>query len=132
MNAKRPSMLPADGGTRDPNELMLGIAGYRYEDLFVPERLRDLSASFDAYFKERSPEAFATFDAYRREPGALADKDKSEALIAAAPWVSAFVARLFNVEADVAALTQAAQDRAPLWRFKQEFAKKRVHKDGAG
>ena len=132
MNAKRPSMLPADGGTRDPNELMLGIAGYRYEDLFVPERLRDLSASFDAYFKERSPEAFATFDAYRREPGALADKDKSEALIAAAPWVSAFVARLFNVEADVAALTQAAQDRAPLWRFKQEFAKKRVLKDGAG
>jgi NADPH-dependent glutamate synthase beta subunit-like oxidoreductase len=56
----------------------------------------------------------------------------SEALLAAAPHLSRFVAKLFRVEAESAALVQAAKDRHCVFEFKGLFAKKRLFKASAG
>src|SRR5262249_12097476 len=56
----------------------------------------------------------------------------SEALLAGAPHLAHFVARLFGVEREAEALREGAKGRGPLWAFKKEFAKKRLFKPGAG
>ena len=56
----------------------------------------------------------------------------STVLLAVTPHVSAFVGRLFGVEKELSDLAAEVKDRSPLWRFKQDFAKKRVLKADAG
>ncbi|WP_394827500.1 FAD-dependent oxidoreductase [Pendulispora albinea] len=121
---------PSDG--QGP-ELHLGIPGFSYEDLYDPARLAELHAIFDLDFAQRAPEAYAQFDAYRRVRGeGMTPEQKSEALLAAAPHVSAFVGRLFGVEKELAVLRDQIASRGPLWQFKHEFAKKRVLGPSAG
>lgn len=109
------------------DELVLGFAGYTYSDLFEPARLAALATDFEVWFKSRNPEAHTKFDAYRNVKGAgMKPEEISEALLAAAPQVSGFVAKLFGVEAELAVIRAGTQERTPLWRFKQDFAKKRV------
>jgi NADPH-dependent glutamate synthase beta subunit-like oxidoreductase/NAD(P)H-flavin reductase len=129
---KRPNALAAATPERSA-ELVLGIDGFSYEDLFEPLRLRDLHGVFDAWFKERAPEAHAAFERYRGCRGAgMTPQDVSDALIAAAPHVSAFVGKLFRVEAELDAFRAKVQSDDPVWRFKRDFVKKRVLKADAG
>ena len=115
------------------HDLHLGLPGYSFEDLFDPSRLTALAGDFDAFFKASSSESFEKFAAYRACKGAgMAPEAISDALLVAAPWVSAFVARLFKVEAELSVFTREVSERDPLWRFKKEFAKKRVLKADAG
>ena len=85
---------------------------------------------WEAWFRERAPDDLARFEAYRRCGGkGMAAQAKSEALLAAAPHVSAFLAKLFGVEAEVSALAAAVKAGDPVFRFKHEFVKKRILKD---
>ncbi|CAN5180203.1 FAD-dependent oxidoreductase [soil metagenome] len=115
------------------DDLTLGIPGFRFPDLFDPARLADLHAVYDRFFAARSADDYAAFEAYRARGGAgMTPEAISEALLAAAPHVSAFLAQLFSVENEQSALRTEVGERDPLWRFKREFAKKRVLRDGAG
>ncbi len=115
------------------DELALGVAGFTWADLFDPPRLRDLHQVFDEQFRERAPDAWATFDAYRRCQGeGMTPEQRSEALLAAAPHVSAFLAQLFAVGDEVVEVKEEVHSRDPLWHFKKDFAKKRVLKADAG
>jgi len=88
---------------------------------------------FHAWFRGRDADGWATFDAYRKCKGVgMTAEQKSTALLACSPHVGAFLAKLFGIETDVATLKSSVQDREPLWRFKREFAKKRVTKADAG
>src|SRR6059058_5483124 len=103
----------------------LGIAGFTFADLFEPLRLKDLHDAFEAWFKETAPEHHARFDAYRASRGeGMSAEQKSEALLACAPYVSAFLGKLFQIDAELDALRIEVHDRDPLWRFKRDFAKK--------
>ena len=128
---QRRSFPPAEGAPS--SDFPLGIAGFRYPDLFDPAKLRDL---FDAWCKDlakSAPDAWKSYEAYRACQGAgMTPEQVSEVLLAVAPHVSAFVGRLFRVEKEMAHLAGEVKDRSPLWRFKQDFAKKRVLKDSAG
>ncbi|MDF2694808.1 MAG: Glutamate synthase small chain, partial [Labilithrix sp.] len=74
-----------------------------------------------------------TYEAYRACQGdGMKPEEVSTALLATAPFVSAFVGRLFGVEKEMRELASEVKDRSPLWKFKAEFAKKRVLKDSAG
>jgi NADPH-dependent glutamate synthase beta subunit-like oxidoreductase/NAD(P)H-flavin reductase len=110
----------------------LGIGDFRYADLFVPERLKDLYDAFCAELETKAPDAYKTYDAYRAAAGAASAEDASNAILVVAPYVSSFVGRLFGVEKELAELASEVKDRTPLWKFKADFAKKRVLKDGAG
>ena len=121
--------------TSEPAELRLGLPGFTYPDLFDPARLAELTERFYAAFQQADPEGFARFDAYRtatQRGEAVPPEQVSEALLAGAPHLSVFVARLFGVERELQALKDAAGERSPLWAFKKEFAKKRLFKPSAG
>src|SRR5262249_51900385 len=114
-------------------ELVLHEPGFVYSDLYVPDRLVELSRRFDAFFRDADAEGYAKFDAYRACKGKDARPEQvSEALLVAAPHLSRFVVRLFGVEADAARLVRQAKERSSLWHFKREFAKKRLFKPNAG
>ncbi len=83
------------------NNLKLGIAGYKYEDLYRPERLRDLMESFSAQLNSDDENLYERHQKYLDNQGENFDKlELSELLIALAPHVSRFIARLFQVEAE--------------------------------
>jgi NADPH-dependent glutamate synthase beta subunit-like oxidoreductase/NAD(P)H-flavin reductase len=114
-------------------ELTLGVPGFTYAGLFDPARLADLSQHFETWFATRAPEAHAIFAAYRACKGeGMAPTAVSTALLAAAPHVGAYVAELFGVVPEVEAFAQDVRERDPIWRFKRDFAKKRVLKADAG
>jgi NADPH-dependent glutamate synthase beta subunit-like oxidoreductase/NAD(P)H-flavin reductase len=113
--------------------LTLGLPGYTYADLFVPERLRALHDDFDRWFAGAGAAAYAQFDAYRKARGAgMSPLQVSEALLAAAPYVAEFVARLFGVERETSELGEEIRKDDPIWKFKRDFAKKRVLRADAG
>jgi hypothetical protein len=62
----------------------------------------------------------------------MTPEETSVAVLAAAPYVSRFVGKLFGVEAELASIAEATGERGPLWAFKAQFAKKRVLREGAG
>src|ERR1700683_1261647 len=111
----------------------LGFPGFSFGDLFDPSRLADLHAEFEAWFAARAPGDHARFAAYRACKGVgMTPEAVSRALLVAAPHVSAFVGKLFGVEAELDTLRTEVHDRDPLWRFKRDFAKKRVLRADAG
>ncbi|MFO0665734.1 MAG: FAD-dependent oxidoreductase [Polyangiaceae bacterium] len=113
--------------------LKLGIEGFEYADLHRPERLADLLVRWNESFEARDPEGYAKFSAYRACLGqGMKPEDVSDALLAAAPQVSAFVGKLFGVTKELAQVAGEVVDRKPLWDFKKDFAKKRVLKADAG
>jgi NADPH-dependent glutamate synthase beta subunit-like oxidoreductase/NAD(P)H-flavin reductase len=114
-------------------DMPLGVPGFRYRDLFAPERLRDLYEQFCTELSASAPTTWTSYEAYRGSQGkGFSPEQVSEILLAVAPHVSAFVGRLFDVEREMDALRREVQDRSPLWRFKQDFAKRRVLKLDAG
>jgi hypothetical protein len=111
----------------------LGIEGFTYADLHDAERLGELYGVFDRWFAGESPEHYARFAAYRACKGeGMTGLAKSEALLAAAPYVGAFVGRLFRIEHELEGFRHVVRRNDPLWRFRKDFAKKRVLRADAG
>ena len=127
----RKSFPPPEG--LPSSDMPLGIEGFRYSDLFIPERLKDLYDVFCTELAQKSPDAWRAYEAYRAAQGVgMKPEEVSNAILSTAPFVSAFVGRLFGVEKEMTELANEVKDRTPLWKFKGEFAKKRVLKDSAG
>ncbi|HEY6909987.1 MAG TPA: FAD-dependent oxidoreductase [Myxococcales bacterium] len=109
----------------------LGIPGFRYSDLHDPARLADLTAAFDAFLRSADEPLFSRYDAHRGGSARLRGAAESELLLQVGAQVSRFVARLFEVEEDFAALREAAGRDAPIFRVKREFVQRRVFRKGA-
>src|SRR5262245_22239182 len=110
-----------------PIAIRLGIPGISYSDLFNPERLKELHNLFDAELSAANPELFASWDGYRRNPAQPRTAvEISALLVGVAGHVSRFLARLFQVEAEAAALAAATSDQSPVFRFKVDFVRRRV------
>src|SRR5207253_9487055 len=76
----------------------LGVRGYTFGDLHDPERLASLYERFCEEVQAADPRFWTEWDAYRRAPDApRTPVALSNLLIAMAPHVSRFVARLFQV-----------------------------------
>jgi NADPH-dependent glutamate synthase beta subunit-like oxidoreductase len=114
-------------------ELHLGIDGFTYADLHDPQRLAELGARFDRRFAREAPAEHARFAAYRACKGeGMTPVARSEALLAAAPHVGRFIGQLFGVGVELEAFRERVREADPVWRFRKEFAKKRVLRAGAG
>jgi NADPH-dependent glutamate synthase beta subunit-like oxidoreductase/NAD(P)H-flavin reductase len=111
----------------------LGIEGFTYADLHEPAKLRALHDLFDRWFAGQAPEPHAQLAAYRACKGeGMTPVERSDALLAAAPFVGHFVGRLFGIEKEAEHFREMVRRDDPLWRFKKEFGKKRVLREGAG
>jgi NADPH-dependent glutamate synthase beta subunit-like oxidoreductase/NAD(P)H-flavin reductase len=124
------SAMPLGGPT---SAMPLGIDGFSYADLYDPAKLADLSERFDRWFSAESQEHHARFAAYRACKGAgMTPIARSEALLAAAPYVGRFVGTLFGIVQELDAFQKSVRSEDPLWRFRKDFAKKRVLRADAG
>jgi NADPH-dependent glutamate synthase beta subunit-like oxidoreductase/NAD(P)H-flavin reductase len=116
-----------------PSTLRLGLEEFVYADLYDPFKLDRLYAAFNAWFERESPDRHALFDAYRSCRGhGMSGLARSEALLAAAPFVGRFVGKLFDIERELDAFREDVRRRDPLWQFRKEFVKKRVLRPQAG
>lgn len=102
-----------------PNDLELGIPGFRYADLFDVEKLKDLADVFYAEVADRDPALHTALIKYIASGGRnLERRAESNLLTEAAPYLSSFLGRLFNIEAERAKLDREIAIQAPVWRYK--------------
>jgi NADPH-dependent glutamate synthase beta subunit-like oxidoreductase/NAD(P)H-flavin reductase len=114
---------------RSTRDFRLGIDGFAFRDLFEPDRLRDLDASFRRRLAESDGALAARYEAYRLSGGGgLGAREISSLLVQVAPHVSRFLAALFHVDAGRERLARRADENAPLWRFRREIVQRRALK----
>jgi NADPH-dependent glutamate synthase beta subunit-like oxidoreductase/NAD(P)H-flavin reductase len=112
--------------------LTLGVPGFVYADLYLPERLKTLADLFYAELAETAPEIHQELSEYIDSRGAShKGKAESELLISAAPYLSRFVARLFNVESRREELIDKVEAQDPIWLFKHFIARRALKKVSA-
>ncbi|MBK7730784.1 MAG: FAD-dependent oxidoreductase [Gammaproteobacteria bacterium] len=99
-------------------ELRFGLS---FEDLYHREGLERLDAAFLDFSAEAHPELRDALLAGRSDPTALSPKDEAELLIALAPQLEEFLARLFGIEAESRALSARHHELAPLYTVKRAF-----------
>ncbi len=104
-----------------------GISGFSYADLRDVAQLPRLMAAFDAHARGvLDPALWTRFVDYREHGGeGTSPEEVSEVLVAIAPVVSDFLARLFRVEAEVNAIAGDIAREQVIFEFKREFVKKR-------
>ncbi|HEX8560107.1 MAG TPA: FAD-dependent oxidoreductase [Pyrinomonadaceae bacterium] len=115
--------------SQPPADFKLGIEGFTYGDLHRPERLRALAEAFYAEVEREDAALHAALAGYvaSRGESLKGTRAESELLIAAAPLLSRFVARLFRVEAERERLAAGIRAQDPVFQFKQ-FVQRRATK----
>jgi NADPH-dependent glutamate synthase beta subunit-like oxidoreductase/NAD(P)H-flavin reductase len=101
--------------------------GIEFEALYEREGLARVDAAFLGFLAEADAALRERLVAARAKPPAA--KEESELLIALAPHVEDFVARLFGIEAEAQALAGRHHELAPLYSVKRLFVQRRaMHK----
>ena len=112
---------------RGGDELILGIKGFAWADLFEPARLKDLLDVFDRTVAAADPELAARWAAYRAAPDSFTDpRVVSDLLVRMGPHLSAFLARLFRVDEGRESAEAATRRHDPVFRFRVDFLRRRV------
>src|SRR5947209_10073701 len=112
-----------------PDDFQLGIEGFTYGDLYRPTRLRALAEVFYAEVTGADPALGDALSEYVASRGAQlrGTKAESDILIAAAPHLPRFVARLFRVEREREVLAESIKAQDPVFQFKS-FVQRRATK----
>ena len=111
--------IPQNGPHVQPQDFELGIAGFRYSDLFDPARLNALAETFYAEIGKAEPTIHAALMKYVAAGGkSLERRAESKLLTDTAPYLSDFIARLFRVTNDRDELEKAILVQNPVWKFK--------------
>jgi NADPH-dependent glutamate synthase beta subunit-like oxidoreductase/NAD(P)H-flavin reductase len=104
-------------------------SGLSFTDLYEHDGLRRVDALFLQRLLECDAALHAALIEARTQPDALAPKQESELLIALAPHVDDYVAWLFGIEREVAALSARHLELAPIFGVKRNFVqRKAMHK----
>ncbi|MDQ5839008.1 MAG: FAD-dependent oxidoreductase, partial [Acidobacteriota bacterium] len=117
------------GDTTAPTDFQLGVEGFAYRDLYSPSRLRDLAEAFYAEVGQADAALHSALMDYiaSRGENVRGTKAESDLLIAAAPHLSGFVARLFGIERERKDLAESITAQDPVFQFKQ-FVQRRATK----
>src|SRR5882672_4970919 len=94
------------------NLMQLGF-GIAFPDLYEREGLIRLDRAFIAFLREADRSLADKLVSSRKNPPAAAAE--SELLIALAPHVEDFIAKLFHIETDAQALAEKHNELAPLY-----------------
>src|SRR5688572_32646555 len=101
--------------------------GIQFNDLYEREGLSRVDAAFLAFLGEADAALRERLAASRSRPPA--GKAESDLLVALAPHVEDFIARLFGIEAEVSALAERHNELAPIFSVKRLFVQRRaLHK----
>jgi len=98
-----------------------------FDDLYARDGLARLDAAFLQFLGEADAALRVQLEAARAAPPLT--RQESDLLIALAPHVEDFLARLFGIEAEVQALAARHHELAPLYSVKRLFVQRRaLHK----
>src|SRR5438067_9569654 len=100
--------------------------GFRFEDLYSVAGLARLDGEFVRALAAADAALADRLAAARHDPAALAYREEAELLIAAAPHLDRFVARLFAIEEEWEELVESHHRLAPLFRVKRKFVQRRA------
>src|SRR5579875_2594529 len=100
--------------------------GLAFEDLYAREGLVKIDTLFLSHLSESDPARHASLLAARENPASLAPKQHSELIIALAPYLEDFLAHLFGIERELAALQLRHSELAPLYSVKRRFVQRKV------
>src|SRR5882757_4107484 len=101
------------------HDFPLGITGFNYSDLYKPEKLKELCEVFYEELGKLDAGLHSALTQYIAARGeGYEKKAESELLVTAAPHLADFIARLFGIEEDYAALTGSIKVQDPIWKYK--------------
>jgi NADPH-dependent glutamate synthase beta subunit-like oxidoreductase/NAD(P)H-flavin reductase len=101
------------------HDIELGIAGFRYSDLFDAVKLAELADAFYSEVDAKQPDLGKALRSYISTRGeGIERRAESNILTDAAPYLSAFIARLFNIEEERNAVEKAIKEQDPIWKYK--------------
>jgi NADPH-dependent glutamate synthase beta subunit-like oxidoreductase/NAD(P)H-flavin reductase len=100
--------------------------GCTFEDLYAREGLLRLDQRFLAGLKEADAALHGELARARAAPAALAPKQESALLLALAPHLEQFIARLFGIETEVRALAAEHHRLSPLYQVKRQFVQRKA------
>jgi NADPH-dependent glutamate synthase beta subunit-like oxidoreductase/NAD(P)H-flavin reductase len=100
--------------------------GLTFGDLYANSGLIRLDNAFLAHLATVDASLQDRLRAARADPAALGRLGESELLLALAPHLEDFIARVFGVEAEVAALQAAQNELAPLFACKRQVVQRKA------
>ncbi|MFN0278141.1 MAG: FAD-dependent oxidoreductase [Pyrinomonadaceae bacterium] len=101
------------------NDFELGIVGFRFSDLFEAGKLKELAARFYAEIENSDPVLHSALTKYIAARGVGYErKVESKILTDSAPYLSDFIARLFNINRERSELEHDILVQNPVWKFK--------------
>jgi len=100
--------------------------GFSFNDLYDRDGLLRLDAAFLDFLGAGDAALRALLEAARQSPDDLPCKSQSELLIALAPHLEDFLARLFGIESQVHELAARHHELAPLYSCKRLFVQRRA------
>ena len=100
--------------------------GISFNDLYDRDGLLRIDAAFLDFLGESDATLREQLKAARLIPAELSGKVQSELLIAMAPHLEDFLARLFGIEKQVQALAERHHELAPLYSCKRLFVQRRA------
>jgi NADPH-dependent glutamate synthase beta subunit-like oxidoreductase/NAD(P)H-flavin reductase len=100
--------------------------GLRFEDLYARDGLVRLDTAFLKFLGEYDGPLAERLAAARADPASLAAKAESDLLLALAPHLEDFLARLFGIEKEAQALAARHHELAPLYSVKRLFVQRRA------
>jgi NADPH-dependent glutamate synthase beta subunit-like oxidoreductase/NAD(P)H-flavin reductase len=111
------------------HDFALGIEGFRYSDLYDPIRLRELTERFHGFLEKRNPDLKNALVSYTEAKGeGLEARAESNILTDAAPILSDFIAELFGISREVAALRDEITSQDPVWKYKFFLQRRAIKK----
>ena len=119
-SSRKITAMPA---AHPPLALAFGLA---FEDLYSRSGLERLDAEFMAALAAADCALRDRFEAARADPAKLATRDEAELLIAIAPHLDRFIAKLFAIEDEWQDLVESHHRLAPLFRVKRKFVQRRA------
>jgi NADPH-dependent glutamate synthase beta subunit-like oxidoreductase/NAD(P)H-flavin reductase len=102
--------------------------GFHFADLYDETALPRLDAAFLARLTADDPSLAERLRAARAAPETTTAAEESDLLLSLAPYVDAFLAHLFGIEADVGACARRHRDLDPLYACKRLFVQRRALK----
>jgi len=101
------------------HDFELGVSGFRFSDLFDAGRLKDLADEFYAEVGVNDEILHAALTKYIAARGSGYErKVESKILTDSAPFLSNFIARLFNIDRERSELEKNILVQNPVWKYK--------------
>ncbi len=111
--------------TPEPLSLTLGF-GLDFPDLYRRDGLVALDRAFLAALGAADPALCERLEAARADPASLPPKEESALILAVAPRLEQFLAALFGIGTELAALARRHDETAPIYTVKRQFVQRRA------